>query len=258
MVNKRLNISKEDVINDYMSGRSLRDVAHKHNVSAATIMRIVRKANELRGKDEAQKLALENGTSIHPTKGQTRSEDVKNKISSSLAENWEAMSEDERERRAKDAQDRWNQMSPEKRREFTEKATKAIRKAADYGSKLELFLQDFLKTSGFHVISHKKELIPNTKLEVDILVPELKTVIEIDGPSHYSPVWGADALQKTIKADSEKNGLLLMYGYHVIRLRYDGSNFTRHLKNNVKQKILEVLNSIKNKTAVEKLIKLEV
>lgn len=254
----RSAVSKENVITDYQSGRSLRDVAHKYNISAATAMRIVRAAGKLRGKDEAQKLALENGTSVHPTEGTQRSEEVKNKISAAMAESWDGLSQEEKDRRAKVSQERWNQMSVDKRQEISKKAMKAIRKAADDGSKLEHFVQKTLTEHGFGVIPHKKELIPNTKLEVDILVPELKTVIEIDGPSHFMPVWGEETLQKTQRSDADKNGLLLTYGFKVIRIRYAGKNFTRNLQNNTATELLSLLNKIKSNQPVDNITYVEV
>ena len=54
---------------------------------------------------------------------------------------------------------------------------------------------------------HKKGIVPNSNLEVDIYLPEMGAAIEIDGPSHFLPIWGEEALSKTIKSDNEKNGL---------------------------------------------------
>ena len=42
--------------------------------------------------------------------------------------------------------------------------------------------------------------------------------IEIDGPSHFLPIWGQAALNKTIKSDNEKNGLLRYHGIMVLRV----------------------------------------
>jgi very-short-patch-repair endonuclease len=94
---------------------------------------------------------------------------------------------------------------------MAEAATESIRKAGKEGSKLENFLLRKITDAGFKVDFHKKNLIPNEKLEIDLYVPECKTIIEIDGPSHFLPVWGDEKLQKQIKADLQKSGLILSY-----------------------------------------------
>jgi very-short-patch-repair endonuclease len=45
------------------------------------------------------------------------------------------------------------------------------------------------------------------------------TIIEVDGPSHFLPVWGEDRLQKQMKADLDKNGLILSKGFVMIRIK---------------------------------------
>ena len=72
--------------------------------------------------------------------------------------------------------------------------------------------------SGYVIEYHKKGIVPNSNLEVDIYLPEMGTAIEIDGPSHFLPIWGQEALTKTIKSDNEKNGLLRYHGVIVLRV----------------------------------------
>ena len=43
--------------------------------------------------------------------------------------------------------------------------------------------------------------------------------IEIDGPSHFLPVWGEDALKKNISYDQKKQGLILGRGLTLIRIK---------------------------------------
>ena len=50
-------------------------------------------------------------------------------------------------------------------------------------------------------------------------IPSLKTIIEIDGPSHFLPIWGEEKLQKQIKADDQKTGLILSKGFEIIRVK---------------------------------------
>ena len=62
-------------------------------------------------------------------------------------------------------------------------------------------------------------LIPAEKLEIDLYIPRLKTIIEVDGPSHFLPIWGEEKLQKQVNADLRKSGVLLSKGYVVIRVK---------------------------------------
>lgn len=254
------NLWDADILKMYTDGASLRETANYFNTSTSTVMRLIKKFGKLRDKGSAQKQALKNGKSIHPTKGKIRSDATKVKISNAQAKAWDQIDDKEYKRRQKQAQDRWNSMSEAQKHDIAKKAAKGIRKASDQGSKMELFLKDFLLKAGYNVIFHKKELIPNTKLEVDMLIPELNTVIELDGPSHYLPVWGEESLQKTIKSDLEKNGLLLAYGFIIIRIRYDGNNFTLKSRTEVVDILNPVLEKIKTTTLNkdEKVIILEI
>jgi len=84
---------------------------------------------------------------------------------------------------------------------------------------MEKFLLEELTDRGYRVEFHKKNLIPNENLEIDLYIPSLKTIIEIDGPSHFLPIWGEEKLQKQIKADDQKTGLILSKGFAIIRVK---------------------------------------
>ena len=49
-------------------------------------------------------------------------------------------------------------------------------------------------------------------------MPELGVAIEVDGPSHFEPIWGQEALERTQKSDKQKNGLILYSGLVLIRI----------------------------------------
>jgi len=71
-----------------------------------------------------------------------------------------------------------------------------------------------------------------------MFVPELSVAIEIDGPSHFLPVWGQEALEKTQKSDRQKSGLVLSSGLILIRIKH-----TKGLSEKYKR---ETLVSLKN------------
>jgi len=63
-------------------------------------------------------------------------------------------------------------------------------------------------------------MLLNERLEIDMFVPELSVAIEIDGPSHFLPVWGQEALERTQKSDRQKSGLILSSGLILIRIKH--------------------------------------
>ncbi|HIF60888.1 MAG TPA: hypothetical protein EYQ26_15615 [Rhodospirillales bacterium] len=182
---------------------------------------LIKHGYELKDKSSAQKTALASGRSSHPTKGKTRSQQEKIKISSGLVDFWETMSQKEKDRRSKTAKKNWNKMSAEQKEKMRSKGIAAIQLAAIKGSKLEQFIQQRLQDAGFSVRTHEL-IIPAEKLEIDLYIPKLKTIIEVDGPSHFLPIWGEDKLQKQINADLRKSGSLLSRGYAIIRIKSMG------------------------------------
>ena len=100
-----------------------------------------------------------------------------------------------------------------------EAAGRALHKTCSEGSKAERTLYKRLKEEGREVVMHKKGLISGN-FEIDLFLPEIKTIIEIDGPQHFLPLFGQDKLKEVIKLDSIKNGLLLAEGYCIIRVKY--------------------------------------
>ena len=157
------------------------------------------------------------------------------------------MSKEEYEHRCKEAQTRWYSMPEEQRAEITALAIEAVRKAGKEGSKMEKFLLEELTNLGYRVEFHKKDLIPNEKLEIDLYIPALKTIIEIDGPSHFLPIWGEEKLQKQIKADDQKTGLVLSKGFVVLRIKNILDHVTLAAKNKMITSVVAKLNDINNK-----------
>ena len=172
-----------------------------------------------RTKSEAQKEALEQGRSNHPTEGRERTEKEKLKISASLVESWDNLSEKERKRRRKLAKDNWDSLSKEEQTRFINIGIKEIRKTTKTGSKLEKFLNESLTSAGYLVLLHQEQLIKNENMHIDLFLPSERIAIEVDGPSHHENVWGSKVLARTQQADKQKNGLLLRAGYAVIRVR---------------------------------------
>lgn len=190
------------------------------------INRILRKYGvSIRDKSDAQSISIENGISKHPTAGTKRSKDTKLKISKKSVDNWKELDQSEKSRRIDGAKERWAAMSDAQREEMHKLASQAVRLAAKEGSKLEKILLSTLNSLGYET-HHHRHIIPNDKMEVDLYIPSLKTAIEIDGPSHYLPIWGEDKLKRTIESDNEKNGHIISKGFVLIRIKYKVNNIT--------------------------------
>jgi very-short-patch-repair endonuclease len=188
---------------------------------------------------------LKSGRREHPTKGKVRTLAEKVKISSGLSSYWEEMSEVERDRRSEQARDRWNAMTEKQKESMKQKRVQAIQKSAREGSKLEKFLEGRLNDSGYSVRMHQV-IIPAENLEIDLYIPDLKTIIEVDGPSHFLPIWGEDKLQKQINADLRKSGALLSKGYAVIRVKSLGQE-SLSKREQIAETVLDCLSKINKK-----------
>ena len=198
---------------------SIVEIAENLGTYPNKVRRLAKKLGaEIRNKSEAQKIALTTGRQQHPTKGKKRPEEIKVKISESLANIWENMDDEEKNRRSELAKQQWQNMSEEEKAELHRKANIAIREAAKKGSKLEEAILEALISWGYIVRYHQQHLIANEKMHLDMVLPEIKTIIEVDGPSHFKPIWGNDNLRKSILADNKKDGLLLNMGFCIIRI----------------------------------------
>lgn len=253
--------NKKDLIRLYVKEeKSTHAIAKIYNTYPNKIIRALKELEvKLRDKSSAQAVALKQGRSQHPTEGKERPQEVKNKISDSMYDQWQNMSDEEKERRSDMAKQQWEDMSPEDKQEFFKKATIAIKKASKEGSKLELYVFKALTEAGFDVYAHTSNL-PNVNLEMDLVVPSLKTAIEIDGPSHFEPIWGEEALQRQQKADREKAGHLLNAGCCLIRVGTRDKNVSEKLKRDVAELVIEELMKIKKnfpKTRSDRFIEIE-
>lgn len=226
--------------------KSTYEIAEFYKTYPNKIRRILVKSGvELKNKSEAQKNAIQKGSSIHPTSGKKRTQKEKLKISSGLQKYWEDMDEDLYKSKIKNAKERWKTISETDKQKMLDAAIKSIQVAGKEGSKLEKFLYSSLVDFGYVVEFHKKYLIQNEYLEIDMYVPSLKTIIEIDGPSHFLPIWGEEKLQKQIKADFNKTGLILSKGMVIIRVKNLSDSVCLASREKLRLDILEKLDTIK-------------
>ena len=243
------NEKKQLIIDEYQDNKlSFGAISTKYNTYANKVRRdAVRLKIPIRNKSEAQKTALEYGRHQHPTKGQVRSDEVKDKIGAAVLNAWDSISPQELDRRKQIAKDNWNKLSDDERAVMLHKANLAVRQSSDNGSKLELYLMESLLEAGLKVDFHKEQVLVNTKLQIDLFLPTMNIAIEVDGPSHYAPVWGEDVLQKNIKYDNKKNGLLIGKGLALIRIKQN-KDFSRARAKMVFDKLMKTIDLFKNAT----------
>lgn len=198
----------------------------------------------IRSQSDAQSLALKQGKRKHPTEGKARNEADKIKISEALATSWKNLAPSERQRRADIVRKQWDNMSDDDKANFHHKAMDAVRVASKEGSKLEKYILAELLAAGFRTEFHKEHLIVNERLQLDLFLPKINVAIEVDGPSHFSPIWGAKTLERNQRADKEKAGLLLSKGLVFVRVIQDkplSQKYQRDIVNALVAKLNEIV-----------------
>jgi very-short-patch-repair endonuclease len=236
---------KNCYVDDKMSFAS---IAEKYGTYSNKIRRDAKKFNiPIRDKSEAQKNALETGIHQHPTKGKKRQDDVKEKIGKGVMLSWEKLSDQEIEARKLKSKQNWDNLGIDLQNNILKKANDAVRVASKQGSKLEKYLLNKLIKDGFKVEFHKEQVLSNTKLQIDLFLPSINTAIEVDGPSHFEPVWGQQSLAKNKTYDSKKEGLILGKGWKLIRIQQK-KDFSKTRADLIYQKLLSSIDTIKTQS----------
>lgn len=213
---------KKDILeNLYIKQKlSFASIAKQYHTYANKLRRdAVRFKIKIRDKSEAQRNAIETGSHKHPTKGQKRPDIVKQKIGDSVMKAWDSLSDAELQNRKDKCRDRWESLDDNTKSNILKMANDAVRVASKTGSKLEKYLLDELLKNGFKVDFHKEQTLLNTKLQIDLFLPAHSIAIEVDGPSHFEPVWGDDSLNRNKKYDAKKEGLVIGKGWKLIRIK---------------------------------------
>ena len=226
---------------------SFRDIAIKYNTYANKVLRDAKRLGiKIKNKSEAQKNALKTGKHKHPTKGRQRTEKEKNNIGLAVMKNWEQLDENELQQKKLKYKDLWNQKSEDEKANMLHKANLAVRQSSKIGSKLEHFILNFLVENGYKTEFHKEQLLANTKLQIDIFLPTMNLAIEIDGPSHFEPVWGQENLKRNKSYDNKKTGLILGKGLVLIRIKQT-KDFSKARASTIYSELKQHIEDIKNK-----------
>lgn len=233
--------------------RKLRDsnvtrVAEEFNTYPNQIRRLAQKYGlTLVSKSEAQKRNLDQGLVKHPTEGRKRRPDELVKISEGIAESW---TDERKEEQSKHSLKFWKKMTAAEKKDRLQKANAGIRVASKEGSKLEKYLFAGLIKEGFRVNFHVEHKLGNERLHIDLLLPAKKIAIEVDGPSHFRPIWGEDSLKRNRKTDRQKSGLLLAAGFKVIRIKQEERISQKYLRDTLSE-LVKVLNNMPVESLIE-------
>ena len=240
--------NKTDIIKMYVDEKlNATDIAKKYNTDPNKILRALKYLKiEIRSKSEIQSELLSSGKVTHPTKGKTLTDETKEKISRSSHEKWLEKSDEEKERFRQEKKLAWQNRTDAEKNNFESKSVAAIIKAAREGSKAEKKIMEMLQEAGYNPLHHHKPLAKE-KLEVDILLPDNRVAIEIDGLSHYSPIWGDANFSRVVKADTEKNGILILNGFCVIRIKNTVNTVTQFMYTETCKTLIDILKSIEIK-----------
>jgi len=226
--------------------KSFRDIADEHGTYANKVRRDAIKFKiNIRDKSVAQKNALKTGRSQHPTQGKERSEETKNKIGTGVMTSWENLDDETLEKRKEKARQNWENLPEEVKENILHEANTAVRQASKTGSKLELFLFNTLLQDGYVVEFHKEQNLLNTKLQLDLFLPKLNIAIEVDGPSHFAPVWGEDTLKRNKGYDNKKTGLILGKGLSLIRVK-QSKDFSKARATVIYRELLKSIELVQN------------
>lgn len=263
-----MNIKKYDQLSDNekrhlieklyeQDKKSFKDIADMVGTYSNKVRRDAIKFKiNIRDKSAAQKNALNSGKHCHPTKGKTRDDSTKTKIGLGVLQAWERLSDNELTQRKLIAKNNWENLSDDQKKNMHNKATNAVRHSSKVGSKLEKFLLHQLLADGYTVNFHQEQILSNTKLQIDLFIPSINLAIEVDGPSHFLPVWGEDALKRNQSYDQKKEGLLIGKGLKLIRIKQT-KDFSKSRSQIIYSKLKEHIENIKNNKLTNNILTIE-
>lgn len=246
--NDKKQIIEKLYLNDKMS---FADIADLLSTYANKIRRdAIKYSIPIRDKSKAQSNALQTGKHKHPTKGTIRPDQTKAKIGKSVMESWDNLTSKELSRRKKYSKQLWDQLSDDEKENRLSLANKAVRDSSKTGSKLEKFLLEELVSNGYKVDFHKEQILSNTRLQIDLFLPTMNIAVEVDGPSHFLPVWGEDVLQKNQKYDKKKTGLIIGKGLKLIRIKQT-HDFSNARASKVYQNLVSAINNLHQNNTIK-------
>jgi very-short-patch-repair endonuclease len=237
-------INEADVRRLYLErGLSMRKVAEAVGAPLATLSRFMKKAGiAARDKAQAQKNFLKDND--HQMKGRKHSDETKKKISHSLGDFWDDLSDEEREefkRKIGSAwQRKWAGMSEVERKLMMEGLSNKAKEAQGKGSRLERFITEELRGRGYLVEERSTHYTGGKDFEVDLALPNEMIALEVDGPTHFLPIYGDEHLEQQQERDARKDEMINAVGYSVLRVRDNNGPLSQLRIDKIEQAIEEI------------------
>lgn len=99
---------------------------------------------------------------------------------------------------------------------------------------------------GYVPSQHREFLFGNDAMHADIFLSPTHplnrgVVVEIDGPTHFKPIWGEGKLAERIAADRKKTGLALSQGFRMVRLQQKSRHLSRRVLDEAVRLVLGAL-----------------
>lgn len=236
--------------------KSTYEVADELGYSQSHISRSISKYNKMntknpiksRNKSEAQKNFLNKND--HQRQGSTHDDSSKKSISDSMRTLYESEEGDAiRDKISQARIDEWAEKSDEEKASILLQLKNANRAAASSGegSKFENFIAEKLKEHGYTVDQRATYATPGKDYHVDIALAKEKLIIEIDGPTHWSAIYGEEELVKVQAKDKRKDDALHLLGWHVLRVQDNSGSCSRARWRRVFDKVQHVINNYTKK-----------
>lgn len=224
-------------------GLSMRKVAAELDVPLATLNRFMKRNGiTARDKKQAQKNYLKDND--HQMKGRKHTDETKKKISQGLGEFWDSLTVEETEAlKAKIGsawKRKWSAMSDAERRQMMAELAAKAKEAAGGGSRLERFIAEELQKRGYVVEERSTNYTAGKSFEVDLALPKERVAIEVDGPTHFMPIYGEDHLAEQQERDARKDELIMSTGYRVLRIRDNNGPLSQLRIDRIEQAIKEM------------------
>ena len=112
-------------------------------------------------------------------------------------------------------------------------------------SSLTNFIALMIILLGYFSPIYKEQILSNTKLQIDLFLPTMNIALEVDGPSHFLPVWGDDVLARNQKYDKKKTGLIIGKGLKLIRIKQT-HDFSKSRASVLYSKLVKAIDKIDN------------
>lgn len=238
------DINEQEIIRLYIDeGLSMRKVAAVVGAPLATLSRFMKKHGIItRSKAQAQKNYLKEND--HQMQGRKHTDETKKKISLGLGEFWDGLSDDERDevkRKIGSAWKRkWEAMSEQDRQIMMEGLSSKAKQAQGKGSRLERFIAEELRNRGYHVEERSTNYTAGKDFEVDLALPNEMIAIEVDGPTHFLPIYTNEHLEQQQARDARKDDMINAIGYSVLRVRDNNGPLSQLRIDRIEQAIKEI------------------